>query len=241
MCGRRPAGKLEDGGSDILFEWCRAGFALEAALVQWRAGEVDGDRGLPSGEVDMDAKVRVVEVDRRAAAKLVAKLVDDGILDDPGGEPAVTEGPRHTDKVDRKSGPRTEVVSPGDGPDPGIEGMTVFAGKAGDLQQDAAGHPGPQECPIPIMDRGSEEHGRPQGAYAGKSEGPKLRFENRLQSLGTGGDEGGSSRHEPPLTGACRAVGRRKNMLTCQSQTSKASGSRGNAVYRASSTSAPVG
>ena len=127
----------------------------------------------------VDAHVGRFRVHRRAAAALVADLIDDGVLD-------LERDARRVDG-DGLIGP--EMLGPANGAHAVVERAIVSGVDGGEVQQDAAGHARPQAGAIGDLERAREgDAGAGRRDVAG-AERAQFVGDERLERFGASGEE----------------------------------------------------
>ena len=128
--------------------------------------------------MDVDAHVGRLGVHRRAAADLVADLIDDGVLD--------------LERVVGVDGERVvgaELLGPADGAHAVVERLLIGGVDGRQRQEDAAGHARPQAGAIGDLERARERDAGARDGDVASAERTQLVGDERLERLGAGGEE----------------------------------------------------
>ena len=110
---RRPSGQLEDAGGEILAQRRFAAGGAPAALEERLARGVEIEGRLVAGQEDVDAHVRRLRVDVRAAAARGAKRVAHRVLDAQRDEIEALHRRPDGGDVDAYRAPHVELPRPG--------------------------------------------------------------------------------------------------------------------------------
>jgi len=174
---RGPAGAQQQRRGDVLLERRRPARAAVAAAVERLAGEVERQLrrritpGLTALEQDVEAQLRIVEVDVRALSPPFAQPVDDGILGAQRHEVGVDGAVAARVGVNGESGATPQLPLPRQRPHGVVERVRRMRVDAPERQQQPAREARPEQHPIGDREVAGERHSARGGAQFGGAEG----------------------------------------------------------------------